>query len=300
MYTMGEQKIVVITGCSSGIGLATAVLLAKTEGFKVIATVRNLQKRESLDRAAGESLNKSLFIKELDVSKEDSILKFVERAYFEDGRIDVLINNAATSHFGAFETFTMEQMHSLFQTNVFGTARLTQEVVRKMKIQRNGHIIFISSSSGFSPCPFMDFYVASKYAIEGLVGSLAPVLHPFNISVTSVQPGPVYTPLSQSIVRNEMGKFGMSRELPGMSHEDQELDKMTAAMKANFLKKMKEHFSTDIAQSAEEVAIVIKKCIEEVKPQILVQTSVTTTKLARMALTDPTGAKTMERLISLL
>ncbi|KAJ8024604.1 Retinol dehydrogenase 8 [Holothuria leucospilota] len=176
-----STKIVVISGCSSGIGLATAVLLAKDENFKVIATVRNLQKKGDLEKAAGESLNKSLFIKELDISKEESILKFLNETYATEGRIDILINNAGKSQGGHFEHIPLKDMQTVFQTNVFGTMRITQEVLKKMKEEKSGHIIFISSIIGVCPVPFCEMYIASKFAIEGLVGCLAPVLRGFNI-----------------------------------------------------------------------------------------------------------------------
>ncbi|KAJ8033105.1 Retinol dehydrogenase 8 [Holothuria leucospilota] len=93
----------------------------------------------------------------------------------------------------------MEQMHKIFQTNFFVTARITQEVVRRMKKQRSGHIVFLSSLTGFRPVPFMEFYTASKHALGGMIGALAPTLHFFNVRVTYIQPRPVNTSIPENV-----------------------------------------------------------------------------------------------------
>lgn len=281
---MAGVKIVVITGCSSGIGLDTAVTLAKEEGFKVIATMRNLMKKEPLEKAAGETLNKSLVIKELDISKEDSIVKFVKNTLQEEGRIDVLVNNAAMGQFGTFESVSMEQMQNLFQTNVFGTARITQEVLPDMKKRKSGQIIFISSIAGVKPFPFMDFYVASKFAIEGFVGNLAPVLHHFNISVTSVQPGPVKTSFATNVSGNKQGSF-----VPESKPDE------TAALAEPFMTKYGAVFMAH-QQNGDEIAQLIKKCISDKNPPVIIQTSEAITEMAAKILVDPTGNKLRDEL----
>ncbi|KAJ8030459.1 Retinol dehydrogenase 8 [Holothuria leucospilota] len=284
---MASDKIVVITGCSSGIGLDTAVMLAKEKGFKIIATMRNLKKKDPLEKAAGETLNKSLFIKELDISVEDSIVKFVKNTLQEEGRIDVLINNAAMGQAGTFESVSMEQMQKLFQTNVFGTARMTQEVLPDMKKRKSGQIIFISSIGGIKPFPFADFYVSSKFAVEGLVGNLAPVLRHFNISVTSVQPGPVKTSFSANIDDNKQGNLGQAAS-------GSETDETTALL-GTFLTNYMATFGA-YEQTGEEVGEVIKKCITEKNPPVIVQTSEAMTKAAAEILVDPTGNKLRDEL----
>ncbi|KAJ8033780.1 Retinol dehydrogenase 8 [Holothuria leucospilota] len=292
---MASDKIVVITGCSSGIGLETAVILAKEKGYKVIATMRNLKKKDVLEKAAADTLNKSMIIKELDISKEDSIVGFVKNTIKEEGRIDVLINNAAVGQFGKFESVSMEQMQNLFQTNVFGTARITQEVLPDMKKRKSGQIIFISSVAGVKPFPFMDFYIASKFAIEGLVGNLAPLLHHFNIrisykstylpySVTSVQPGPVKTPFATNISDNKQGSF-----VPTSETDE------TEALIAPFMKTFGQEFMSHI-QDGEEVAQLIKKCIIDNNPPVVVQTSEAITEMVAKILVDPTGNKLRDEL----
>ncbi|KAJ8033787.1 Retinol dehydrogenase 8 [Holothuria leucospilota] len=288
------EKVVVITGCSSGIGLDTAVLLAKDENFKVIATMRNLQKKGDLEKAAGESLNKSLFIKELDISKEESILKFLKEAYSTEGKIDILINNAAVGQNGPFECVTLDQMQALFQTNFFGTARITQEVVRKMKEQKSGHIIFVSSLGGVTPVPFSDFYIASKFVVEGLVNCIAPVLRGFNVSVTSVEPGPVQTAFVPNIKENKQGEFSEKE-----TEQDLAVDEKTTAMRIA-LNKSYAPLMASAMQTGLDVAEVIKKCIYDEKPHVRIQTSLAMEERAKEVLVDPTGDNYTERLFSLM
>ncbi|XP_072032979.1 retinol dehydrogenase 8-like [Amphiura filiformis] len=161
-------KVVVITGCSTGMGLETAALLAKDSGnrFKVFATMRNLAKKAQLEIAAGSTLNKKLFIRELDVTKEDMIVEFIDRINREEGRVDILINNAGVGHVGAVEHVPMSQIRSIYETNVFGLIRLTQAVIPGMKANRAGHIVNISSIGGLFGYPFCDIYSSAKFAVE--------------------------------------------------------------------------------------------------------------------------------------
>lgn len=287
---MAIEKVIVITGCSSGIGLDTAVLLAKDRGVKVIATMRNLQKKTSLEKAAGETLNKSLIIKELDISKEESIVNFVKTTLAEEGKIDVLVNNAAIGQIGTFESVSMKQMQDLFQTNFFGTVKITQEVVTHMKKRKSGHVIFVSSVGGLRPFPFSDFYVASKFAIEGIVGNLAPVLRQFNVRITSVEPGPVKTSMGANIEANNQGKLSFGREPQVKGSEDETL---MNTFFTNYLGSF-----AGIEQTGTEIGEVIKKCINEALPPVRIQTSDATIKMAKEVLMDHTGNNVTEELQS--
>ncbi|KAJ8024601.1 Retinol dehydrogenase 8 [Holothuria leucospilota] len=257
--------------------------------------MKNLQKKAVLEKKAGESLNKSLFIRELDISNEESILKFLKETYATEGRIDILINNAGIGQSDHFEHIPLKDMQTVFQTNVFGTMRITQEVMKKMKEKRSGHIIFISSILGVFPVPFCDIYIASKFAIEGLVGCLAPVLRAFNISVTDIQPGPVDTPGLENIIKNKLGSF----EQEGNPKLDLKVDKETHAMKLAYWDKFMVPLFQRGLQSSHEVAEVIKKCIYEKNPRVLIQTNEVTEKMIKEVLADPTGDKAVEYMASL-
>lgn len=282
-----NQKIVVITGCSSGIGLETAVLLAKEKDYKVLATMRNLQKKDALEKAAGSTLNHSLVIKELDISKEESILKFIKETIEKEGRTDVLINNAAVGQTGKFEDVSLEQMQTLFQTNFFGTVRITQEVIRKMREHKSGKVIFVSSLLGVEPVMFCDFYTATKFAIEGLVGCLAPLMRTFNISITSVQPGPVKTEFQKNITENKQGFF---------STENEVCDIETKALMEKYFGKFMASIEQEW-QTGKDVAEVIKKCVQDAKSDVRVATSEFVKARGRTILVDYSGntiADTME------
>ncbi|KAJ8033509.1 Retinol dehydrogenase 8 [Holothuria leucospilota] len=285
-----NSKVIVITGCSSGIGLETAVLLAKEKDCKVIATMRNLKKKEALEKAAGNNLNRSLFIEELDISKEESILKFVKETINKEGQIDVLINNAAMGQIGKFEDVSLQQMQNLFQTNFFGTVRITQEVVRKMKEKRSGKIIFVSSLAGIEPFLFGDFYISTKFAIEGLVGCIAPLMRTFNISITSVQPGPVKTEFQTNISQNKQGS---------LSTEDEIHDAETKALMGKAFEKFMAALGPGW-QTGKDVAEVIKKCVQNDKPDLRVATSDFVQKRGEAILVDYSGNTLTETLANTL
>lgn len=269
-----EAKVVVISGCSSGIGFATALTLAKDKRqlFKVYATMRDLTKKSALEEAAGDCLNKTLFIKELDVSKEDSVKKFSADILKSESKIDILINNAGYGQAGSFEHVSLEKSRDLFETNLFGAIHLTQQFIPSMKRQKSGHILFISSTVSTFGIPFCEIYTASKCAIDGIAESLAPTLALFNVKVTIICPGPIDT------------KFG-----PSMAMFDQnESDEETMAIRKQYLKNLQQIISGNI-QTSQEVAKVIKEAIEADKPNFRYYTSEKDLKDARAKLADTTG-----------
>lgn len=139
-------------------------------------------------------------------------------------------------------------------------------------------------------------YIASKFAIEGLVGCLAPVLRGFNISVTVIQPGPVNTSISENIKKNKLGSFE-PEENPKL---DSKADEETHAMRLAYWDKFMVPLFQRGLQSSHEVAEVIKKCIYEKNPRVLIQTSEVTKEMAKEVLVDPTGNKAVEYMTSLM
>ncbi|KAG2461100.1 RDH8 dehydrogenase, partial [Polypterus senegalus] len=180
------QKVVLITGCSSGIGLTTAVTLARDpqNRFKVIATMRNLNKRDKLEEAAGDTLNQTLEIKQLDVCDEKSIQECINS--IPDRHIDILVNNAGVGMIGPIECQTIEEMRVVFETNFFGVVRMIKEVYPDMKKRKSGHIVIISSVMGLqahraqkqgndgstrtllTSCRFVPQAASSKSVISGI------------------------------------------------------------------------------------------------------------------------------------
>ena len=184
-----STKIAVITGSSSGIGLLTAVELAKG-GFQVVATMRDLARREKLEQAASAAgVRPYIDIRRLDVTEFDLIEPFVEKLVRDYGRVDVLINNAGFAVAGFAEDLTVGEIRSQFETNFFGQVAMTKAVLPTMRQQRSGHIIMVSSISGLHGAFSISSYSASKFALEGWSESLRMELNSLGIKVVLVEPG---------------------------------------------------------------------------------------------------------------
>jgi NAD(P)-dependent dehydrogenase (short-subunit alcohol dehydrogenase family) len=175
---MTHQPVVLITGVSSGIGLAAAKKFV-ARGGRVFGTVRNLQKADPI---AGIELV------EMDVRSDASVAAGVLTVISRAGQLDVLVNNAGMNMIGAVEETMPAEAASLFDTNVLGVLRVSQAVLPHMREQRQGRIINVSSVLGFLPGPYMGVYAASKHAVEGLSESLDHEVRQFGIRVTLVQP----------------------------------------------------------------------------------------------------------------
>ncbi|MHC5100809.1 MAG: SDR family oxidoreductase [Planctomycetota bacterium] len=176
-------KKVLITGCSSGFGLLTAVGAAK-RGYDVIATMRNMDKVGSLQNALNTQ-NVSAQIKKLDVTDPDSINQLAQTV----GPVDVLVNNAGILITGSFLDQTDEEMRQVFETNYFGIVNLTKAFTPGMIERQGGRIINIASLAGLVGHPFNAAYAASKHALVGFTKSIRVELEPFGIDVISVEPG---------------------------------------------------------------------------------------------------------------
>ncbi|HEY3094900.1 MAG TPA: SDR family oxidoreductase [Nitrososphaera sp.] len=193
-----NAKVAVVTGSSSGIGLATALELAR-KGFFTYATARNPAKAGAITEAAKEE-RIPISVVQLDVNDDNSVKNAVQRILNEKGRIDVLVNNAGYGLGGAFEDTSMEEVRTQYETNVFGLIRTTQAVLPAMRKQRSGIIVNISSGAGRLGYPGASVYVSSKHAIEGLSESIAYELEPFGIRVVLVEPGVVKTNFANDMV----------------------------------------------------------------------------------------------------
>ncbi len=185
------SKIVLITGSNSGIGLATAVLLAE-KGYKVYATMRNLDKKQNLENKAREK-NVNVNILQLDVTDDASVKNAVNEVMEKERRIDVLVNNAGYGLMGPMETISIDKIKKQFEVNFFGLIRITQAVLPQMRKQNSGHIINLSSIAGVRGITAADLYCASKFAVEGLTESMQVSMEGFGIKVSMIEPGPVDT-----------------------------------------------------------------------------------------------------------
>jgi NAD(P)-dependent dehydrogenase (short-subunit alcohol dehydrogenase family) len=182
------MKSVLITGCSSGFGLDTAIELAG-KGWQVIATMRNLDRRGRLDEAA-KAAGVTVEVRELDVRSAPSIESALrETLELTGGRLDAVVHNAGIGDAGYFEDLSEETVRKVMETNFFGVLALTRLVLPIMRKQRSGRIVVVSSSGAFIANPSMSAYAASKWAVEGWAESLACEVAPFGIDVCLVEPG---------------------------------------------------------------------------------------------------------------
>ncbi len=182
---MPAQRVVLITGASSGVGQCTARLLSQ-RGDKVFGTSRN---PASADTIPGVEMLP------LDVRADASVRACVDDVANRGGRLDVLINNAGYELAGASEELSLEEVRAQFETNFFGVVRMVNAVLPLMRRQKRGHIINASSLAGLSAIPFLGIYSASKFALEGYTEALRHEVKPFNIHVTLTEVGFLRTPM---------------------------------------------------------------------------------------------------------
>ena len=178
-------KVALVTGGSSGIGACTVRELLDA-GFVVYTAARRVDRMQPL-----AELGAHVFA--MDVTDDASMVAGVARIIDEQGRIDVLVNNAGYGSYGAVEDVPIDEARRQFEVNVFGLARLTQLVTPHMRTQGMGRIVNVSSIGGKFYEPFGAWYHATKFAVEGFSDSLRMELKPFGVDVVLIEPGPIIT-----------------------------------------------------------------------------------------------------------
>ncbi len=264
--------ITLITGTSSGIGLATSVALAKA-GHTVIATMRNTGKSGPLEDAAAAA-GVQVHIAPLDVTDPEAILATVVAVIAEHGRLDVLINNAGAPYVGTLEQISDEDLDWMMNLNFTGVARLTRAALPHMRAQGGGRIVTVTSVGGVLGQPFNDVYCAAKFAVEGLMQSLHPIASAHGIHVSVVEPGAVATEFvanaGSSLTEREGAEDAYSTQL------------------ANYLERTAGAY--DAAQTPDELAAVIRDVVDSDAPAFRYQTSERSTMIAGMSLSDLDGS----------
>ena len=182
---MKTQKVILITGASSGIGYDTAAALAQ-QGHKVYAAARRVEKMEPLRQQGVTPIR-------MDVTDDTSIEEGLKTVMEAEGHIDVLINNAGYGYFGAIENVSMEEARRQVEVNVFGLARLCQLVLPIMRQQGSGRIINTSSVAGKSVLYYGGWYHVTKYSVEAFSDALRIEMQPFGIDVVMIEPGGIKT-----------------------------------------------------------------------------------------------------------
>src|SRR5215203_3665570 len=180
---MSEKQVWFITGCSTGFGRELAKYLLEN-GYRVVVTARNAEKVRDLveiNLPNAVSFN-------LDVTDKAQVQRVVSKAEEHFGKIDVLVNNAGFGYFGAIEESEEQEVRSMFETNFWGLANMTRAVLPKMRAQRSGTIVNISSIGGFVGFPGVGYYNAKKFAVNGFSEALQKEVSPLGIKVIVVQP----------------------------------------------------------------------------------------------------------------
>ena len=191
------QKVSLVTGSSSGIGLEAVLALAK-DGYHTFASMRDTSKAGELENAAKKE-NLPIEVIDLDVDKEESIVSAIKKVMDSAGRLDVLVNNAGYGQFGCTEDVSVEDFRKQFETNFFSIVRIIQEVAPIMRNQNSGNIINISSVVGRMGLPGSPAYISSKFALEGLGECLRYELGQFGIKTTLIEPGVIKTNFFESM-----------------------------------------------------------------------------------------------------
>ncbi|XP_037673851.1 retinol dehydrogenase 8 [Choloepus didactylus] len=272
-----EPHTVLISGCSSGIGLELAVQLAHDprKRYQVVATMRDLEKKGTLEAAAKEALGKTLTVAQLDVCSDESVAQCL--SCIQGGKVDVLVNNAGVGLVGPLEGLSIAAMQNVFDTNFFGAVRLVKAVLPGMKRRRQGHIVVVSSVMGLQGVVFNEVYAASKFALEGFFESLAIQLLQFNISVSLVEPGPVATDFEGKLLEQVS-----EAEFPGTDAET------LGYFRDIYLPASRELFRS-LGQNPQDVAQAIVRVIGSARPPLRRQTNGRYTPLTALKAADASG-----------
>jgi NADP-dependent 3-hydroxy acid dehydrogenase YdfG len=249
---MTQHDPILISGCSSGIGAATAAALVRS-GHTVYATARRVETLTDLEALGCHPL-------ELDVTSEESMTTAVKTVEAEHGRVGVLINNAGFGEYGPIEESDLARVRAMFETNVFGLARLSQLVLPGMRQARNGRIINIGSMGGRITFPVGGFYHATKYAVEAISDALRVEVRPFGIEVILVEPGLIRTNFESRV--NESLEVGAAA-----GHKDKKDTAYAGLLAANEKNTTGGYANDFMSTGPESVAAVVLRAVDSSRPR---------------------------------
>lgn len=234
---MSSAKTVLITGTSSGIGLAAAVAAARS-GWRTVATLRDLSRADNLRQAAKEA-GVELDIRRLDVTEEASVTETVNGVAADYGRLDAVVNNAGAGHLGTLERDGLTEVRRMMEVNFFGVLRTSKAALPHLRASQ-GRLLTVTSVGGAVAHPFNEAYCAAKFAVEGYMESLAPVAARLGVTVSLIEPGGVtsdfignlgtspeaviaaagpYAPLLEGYVNHVLTEFSTSAQTPAQAAE---------------------------------------------------------------------------------
>ncbi len=213
-----ENRVVVITGASSGIGRALSIKFAD-EGAKVVLAARSEEKLKAVVDDIKKKGRDAIYVR-TDVSIREDVRNLFRETIKNFSRVDILVNNAGIGLYGEIEKIDDESLLKLFRTNIFGSLYCIQEVIPLMKKQRSGHIVNVSSVAGRRAMPGVGGYAMTKFALHALSESLRIELMPYNIHVTVISPGLIKTDFPDHAMRAGDTKAVFSKESRKMTAEE--------------------------------------------------------------------------------
>ncbi|MGB6230728.1 MAG: SDR family oxidoreductase [Litorimonas sp.] len=282
------METVLITGCSTGLGVSIAVKAAQA-GHRVVATMRDLGKRDTLDAALAEA-GVSAEVRPLDVTDQASIDACVSGVMADHGRIDVLVNNAGAAQLRTTEQSDPEVWEWITDVNYHGVIRMTKAVLPGMRERRAGRIINISSVGGLVGQPFNEFYCAAKFAVEGYTESLASYVGPaFGIHFSLIEPGGIATEFANNVMAHLGATGGV-------------LDDAYKPLLEAYVggaRRRAEAGQTIAYQSADAVADIVMEVMGADEPPLRTRTSEWSEAFTRLkTMADPTGRKQVEDVVA--
>ncbi|MEM7730018.1 MAG: SDR family oxidoreductase [Pseudomonadota bacterium] len=282
------MKTVLLTGCSTGLGVSMSVKAARA-GYRVVATMRNLAKRETLDAALADA-GVTADVRALDVTDLDQIDSVVSGVIAEHGGIHALVNNAGAAQLRTTEQASDEELQWMTEVNYYGVVRMTKAVLPHMRAARSGRVINISSVGGLVGQPFNDFYCAAKFAVEGFTESLASYVGPaFGIHFSTIEPGGISTAFADNVMAHLAQTGGVL--------EDEYKPILEAYVGG--ARRRAESGQTIAYQSADAVADVVMDVLQAGAPPLRTRTSDWSEDFTRLkTAADPTGRKQVEDVIA--
>ncbi|MDH6579537.1 SDR family oxidoreductase [Kitasatospora sp. MAP5-34] len=261
-----STKTVLITGTSSGIGLATAVAAARS-GWHVVATMRDTTKAGAL-LAAAEEAGVAVEVRALDVTDQASVVACLAGL----DRLDALVNNAGAGHAGTLEQQSIEDVRTVMEVNFFGVLHVTKAALPLLR-ESKGRVLTVTSIGGVVGQPFNEAYCAAKFAVEGFMESLAPVAATVGVAVSVVEPGAV----ASEFISNLGGRDALVEQAGPY-----------APALAGYLARVREAFAA--AQTPQEAAAPIVELLESERPAFRVQTSQAARAFTAVKLADGDGS----------
>jgi NAD(P)-dependent dehydrogenase (short-subunit alcohol dehydrogenase family) len=272
---MNADKTLLITGTSSGLGLAAAVAAAR-DGWHTVATMRDPTRSGALrEAAAAAGVQDRIQVERLDVTDDDSVDACLTGVIAERGRLDAVVNNAGSGHVGTIEQEALEDVLAVMEVNFFGVVRVTRAALPHLRAA-GGRLVTVSSVGGVVGQPFNEAYCAAKFAVEGFMEALAPVAAATGVGVTVVEPGAV----SSEFVANVGESLTSAQRNAGPY----------ARPLAAYLNRTRAAFAANAAQTPDEAAATIIEALTADDPPFRMQTSASARDFVGTKLVDLDGS----------